>query len=329
MYPADRVARDRFILDRRGPRKAHDPWGYQNLLVEDELTDRRTVSRSATVFLTGKECPWRCVMCDLWQHTISSDTPLGAIPDQIAAARHSLVARGETVTQIKLYNASNFFDPHAVPDEDYPAIASALKQIDRVVVESHPALIGDRLERFLGELGNHAPSVALEVAMGLETANPQALERLNKGLTVELFSLAAEMLRRRDVALRVFLLIAPPFISARDQDRWLGESVDRALSCDATAISLIPTRAANGAMEALAAQQLFRAPGLDHVERSFELALARGGGARIFVDTWELERCSSCRHCLDARSMRLTAMNLEQRFLPPVSCAVCGHGASV
>src|SRR5262249_34714099 len=160
--------------------------------------------------LTGKECPWRCVMCDLWQHTISSDTPPGTIPAQIVAARRSLIARGETITQIKLYNASNFFDPHAVPDEDYHAIASALEQIDRVIVESHPALIGDRLERFLGELGNHAPSVALEVAMGLETANRHALERLNKGLTVEQFSSAAEILRSRDVAVRVFLLIAPP-----------------------------------------------------------------------------------------------------------------------
>src|SRR5262245_4367142 len=328
MYPAARVARDRFILDRRGPRKTHDPWRYQHLLVEDELTDRRTISRSATVFLTGKECPWRCVMCDLWQHTISSDTPLGAITAQITAARHSLMARGETVTQMKLYNASNFFDPHAVPDDDYRAIASALEQIDRVVVESHPALIGDRLGRFLRELGTYAPSVALEVAMGLDTANPVALELLNKGLTVEQFSSAAEMLRSHDVALRVFLLIAPPFISACDQDHWLGESVDHALACGATAISLIPTRAGNGTMEALAAQQLFRAPGLDHVERSFELALARGGGARIFVDTWELERCSNCRHCLDARNMRLTAMNLEQRFLPSVSCAVCGHGSS-
>src|SRR5262245_37719438 len=154
MYPAARPARDRFILDRRGPRKAHDPSRYQNLLVEDELTDRRTVARSATVFLTGQECPWRCVMCDLWQHTIVNDTPPRAIPAQIAAARDSLIARGEPVTQLKLYNASNFFDPHAVPDEDYHAIASALEQIDRVVVESHPALIGYRLERFLGELGN-------------------------------------------------------------------------------------------------------------------------------------------------------------------------------
>jgi len=327
MYPAARVARDRFILDRRGPRKAHDPWRYQQLLVEDELTDRRTVSRSATLFLTGKECSWRCVMCDLWRYTISSDTPPGAIPAQIAAARYSLIARGENVTQIKLYNASNFFDPHAVPDDDYQAIASALEPLHRVVVESHPALIGDRLERFLGELGTHAPSVALEVAMGLETANPEALERLNKGLTVEQFSSAAEMLRSRDVALRVFLLIAPPFIADGDQDRWLGESLDRALACGATAISLIPTRPGNGTMEILAAQQLFRAPGLDRVERSFELALARGGGARIFVDTWELERCSTCRHCLDARSMRLTAMNLAQCFLPTVSCAVCGHGS--
>ena len=143
-----------------------------------------------------------------------------------------------------------------------------------MVVESHPALIGDRVTRFLDELAraDDATPIALEVAMGLETANPDALERLNKGLTLEQFSAAAEDLRRFGVALRVFLLISPPFISSADQDRWLGESIERALSCGATAISLIPTRPGNGAMEALAAEGLYRPPDLADIERSIELA---------------------------------------------------------
>ena len=190
MYPAARAARDGFILDRRGPRSEHDPWRYQDLVLEDEVTDRQVVARTATVFLTGKECAWRCVMCDLWQGTTTSDTPVGAMPGQIAAARSALKKRGETVTQMKLYNASNFFDPRAVPDDDYDAIAAALEGLDRVVVESHPALIGNRVDRFLHALDRQqsARPARLEVAMGLETANPDALERLNKGLTLEQFS---------------------------------------------------------------------------------------------------------------------------------------------
>ena len=328
MYPAGRAARDHFILARRAPREQHQAWRYQNLIVEDEPTDRPAVAHSATVFLTGKECAWRCVMCDLWRYTTTSDTPAGAIPAQITAARRELESRGETVTQMKLYNASNFFDPHAVPDDDYRPIVMALPPLERVVVESHPALIGDRVTRFLDELAHRHDGmhVALEVAMGLETGNPEALERLNKGLTLEQFSAAAGALRRAGVDLRVFLLISPPFIPVDDQDRWLAESVDRALSCGATVISLIPTRAGNGAMEALCAAGLYRAPDLADIERSLELALGRRGEARVFVDLWDLRQFSRCAHCFSNRHRRLHAMNLAQRTRPPISCGHCGHG---
>jgi archaeosine synthase beta-subunit len=328
MYPASRAARDRFILDRRAARPQHDPWRFQDLMVEEELTVKRTLAPTATVFLTGRECAWRCVMCDLWRYTTTGDTPRGAIPTQIASARGVLDASGHTVSQMKLYNASNFFDPQAVPDEDYQAIAATLKGLDRIIVESHPALIGSRVDRFLDALcragGQNA--AALEVAMGLETANPDALERLNKGLTLGQFSEAAEALRTRNVALRVFLLISPPFIPPAEQDRWLLESIDRATACGAVVVSLIPTRAGNGAMEGLADAGLFRQPDLLDIERSAELALAATERARIFIDLWDLQRFSRCRHCFATRRDRLHTMNLEQRACMPISCAHCGHG---
>ncbi len=69
LYPATAAARDRFVLERRGPRPAHDPWRYQGLIVEDERTAQGGRARMATVLLTGRECPWRCAMCDLWTYT--------------------------------------------------------------------------------------------------------------------------------------------------------------------------------------------------------------------------------------------------------------------
>ena len=69
-YPAHaRPARDRFVLERRGPRPQHDPWRHQGLIVEDERAADGGRARMATVFLTGRECPWRCAMCDLWRYT--------------------------------------------------------------------------------------------------------------------------------------------------------------------------------------------------------------------------------------------------------------------
>ena len=92
--------------------------------------------------------------------------------------------------------------------------------------------------------------------MGLETAHPDALERLHKRMTVDGFRLAADELRALGVALRVFLLVSPPFVPHAEQDDWLLRSIDVALAAGASAISLIPTRTGNGALEALADQGL-------------------------------------------------------------------------
>src|SRR5207249_2829364 len=145
---------------------------------------------------------------------------------------------------------------------------------------------------FLEALERQSPAspIQLEVAMGLETANPDALEQLHKGITVPEFQSASRWLSSRGIALRVFLLISPPFIAPDEQDAWLLRSIDVALSCGATVVSLVPTRPGNGALEALAAQGAFRPPELEDIERSVELAHARGLASRVFVDLWDLRR---------------------------------------
>jgi radical SAM enzyme (TIGR01210 family) len=326
-YPAGASARDRFVLERRRPRPLHDPWQHQGVVVEDERTAAGTPARVATVFLTGRECPWRCAMCDLWRFTTVADTPSGAIPKQVAAAVTAMDEE-QRPTVIKLYNAANFFDPRAVPIEDYDGIARLLAGFSRVVVESHPALIGPRVDRLLDALaqsaGRHAPPPALEVAMGLETAHPQALDGLNKHFTLDGFEQAARALLHRGVALRVFLLISPPFVPAAEQDAWLLRSVDMALDCGASVISLVPARPGNGAMEHFAAAGMFHQPDLDQVERSFALALTHAAHrGRLFVDCWDLDRVASCVSCLPARRERLHRMNLQQQVVPASSCPHC------
>ena len=330
VYPAEAAARDRFVLDRRGPRPRHDPWQHQGLIVEDERTADGTRARIATVFLTGRECPWRCAMCDLWRATTLTETPRGAIPAQLAAVRLALQHENMRPSGIKLYNAGSFFDPRAVPVQDYEAIAAALDGFSRVIVESHPALVGPRVDRLLAVLDRRGrtagPSIELEVAMGLETAHPGALDRLNKRFTIEQFERAAGALVARGVGLRVFLLVSPPFIAAGEQDVWLLRSVDAAFSCGASVVSLVPTRSGNGAMEALSAADLFRAPTLDDIERSFALALTHAcHRGRVFVDLWDLDRFAECARCVAPRRDRLHAMNLDQCLLPPSTCDGCSH----
>jgi archaeosine synthase beta-subunit len=336
--------RDRFVLEHRGARAHLDPWHHQGVVIEDERTAEGHVARVATVFLTGRECPWRCTMCDLWKHTTEADTPRGAIPAQIGAARDELRNCVPAITTMKLYNAGSFFDPRAVPVSDYGEIAARLIGLDHVIVESHPALIGQRVDLLLDALNQQhlwrrsfSPAgsadterPALEVAMGLETANPTALDLLNKRFTIDQFRSAAAALRARGIAVRVFLLISPPFVSDEDQDTWLIQSIDVSFASGASVVSLVPTRSGNGAIERLAAANLFREPSLGDVERSLAIGLAAAGGrGRVFVDLWGLQRFASCPACFERRKTRLHTMNLAQTVsAPSAACARCGVFAS-
>ncbi len=306
--------------------RTHDPFAHQGVLLEDERGADGRLVRTATVFLTGRECPWHCVMCDLWHHTIAEDTPRGAIPHQIAEAATWLRAQGEAPCAVKLYNAGSFFDRRAIPDGDRQAIVDALEPFAHVIVESHPALVGDRTWRLQDGLAARGSS--LEVAMGLETAHPEALAALDKGITVDRFAQAAADLRAHGVALRVFLLIHPPFIALDDQPAWLGRSIAAAEACGATAIALIPTRPGEPALDAAAHAGRFVAPRLADIEAAAEHARSRSESARVFVDLWDIERFASCPACLPGRRERLRQFNLTRAFEPLPSCACCGEAAA-
>lgn len=333
-WPDSPAERDRFVLARRGGRPLHDPWRHQGVALDDERDADGRVCRVGTVFLTGRECPWRCVMCDLWAYTTEADTPRGALVRQLGAAVDEMTARGEDPVVLKLYNAGSFFDPRAVPEADYDALAAAVRPYRRVVVESHPSLIGPRLARFIAACRRCAaggPTPTIEVAMGLETTHPGALAGLHKRFTLDQFADAAAQVRRAGADLRVFLLVGVPFIPPAGQLAWTQRSVATAFDLGATAVSLIPTRPGNGALEALADTADFIAPTLDDLEAALDAAIPLGRARsnagvtdiRVFADLWDLERLAACPSCAASRRARLAAMNLEQRVLPRVRCDAC------
>jgi archaeosine synthase beta-subunit len=319
-YPETAAGRTDWILSRRGPRRRVDPARAIGSVVERERTERGDVADVATIFLANRECPWRCLMCDLWTRTLETSVPPGAIPAQIDEALGVL----PPVSRIKLYNAGSFFDRRAVPPEDHAAIAARLEGFERVVVESHPALVGEDCFRFAGLV-----SGALEVAMGLETAHAPTLERLNKGMTLDSFRAAAARLGERGISLRVFVLVGLPFLSPEESLEWCRESARFAFDCGATAVALIPTRSGNGAMDELARRGEFRPPTLSLLERAAARALGDfASRGRVFSDLWDLERLRGCATCFPARRRRLERMNLEQAAPPSVACDACGESPS-
>ncbi len=295
-----------------------DPWAPQGIFLEKERLDSGAIVDSGVVLLTNKECPWRCLMCDLWKGTTKGKVPSGAIPRQVRLACRDWEARGVAPNQVKLYNSGSFFDPAAIPREDYADIAAELGFAANVVVESHPKLIGAQAARLRDLLTG-----GLEVAMGLETANEKVLGLLNKGFDLAQFALASSRLRGEGISMRAFLLVNPPFLPPGEALDWVVKSADFAFSCGATAVSLIPTRAGNGAMERLLESGEFELPNLADLEVAQSRAIALGKG-RVFADIWDLKTFSRCEHCFEKRVERLQCVNHTQQDLPLVSCRSCG-----
>ena len=252
-----------FVLDIGAQRTCVDPTALYASVWEEEPATSGELVPTAVVFLTNRECPFRCVMCDLWTNTLDESVLPGAIPAQIRTALAGL----QPARHIKLYNAGSFFDPQQIPSEDDEEIAEAVAGFERVIVEAHPAFLSgvyaDRCRRFQSLVSGQ-----LEVAIGLETAHPEVLARLNKRMTLDAFRRAADFLHRHDIALRVFVLLSPPFMPVGEAVEWACRSIDLAAECGATACSVIPTRGGNGAMEALGGE--FVPPRLTDLESVIE-----------------------------------------------------------
>jgi radical SAM enzyme (TIGR01210 family) len=284
------------------------PYGWFN---EEEADTDGVLKRVSAILLTNGECPYSCLMCDLWKHTTNQTVPGGAIPRQIDYALRKL----PEADHLKLYNSGSFFDPGAIPPKDYPEIAGMVSHFKEVLVESHTAFVNESNVEF-----SKLISGKLQVAIGLETVHPEILPALNKGMRLEDFKRSVDFLGSHGISTRAFILLRPPFLTEAEGIEWACRSIDFAFSCGVDVCSVIPVRAGNGALDNLALEGYFSEPSIDSLERVLEYGIGLQKG-RVFADLWDLERFSTCDHCFEARKDRLNRMNLAQEQQKTLSCS--------
>ena len=290
----------------RGPKRAGlDPARPYAVEVERERTAGGAVEDVGVVFLTNRECPFRCVMCDLWRSTLDETPPPGAVAGQVEWALSEL----PPVRHLKLYNAGSFFDPQAIPPQDLERIAGLVAHLRTVTVECHPRLVGPACEAFAARLRGR-----LEVALGLETADPVALARLGKGMTVADFERAAAWLSARGMGVRAFVLVRPPFQDEAAGLAWACRSVEVAQAAGADPCVLIPTRSGNPELDELAAQGLFSTPSLATLEAALDHGVRRGRG-RVFADLWDAPQLFGAEPDAPLRLARLDEVNRTQHLI--------------
>ena len=309
------VSNNKRIVSERGKKNQADQNRPYAWLVEKERGLSGKAEDTAIIFLTNKECPFKCLMCDLWKNTTDQSVEIGAIPKQIAWA----LAQMPKAKHIKLYNSGSFFDEKAIRVADYEAIALLLENFETVIVESHPKFITGKCLRFRDML-----KPELEVAVGLETANPEVLEKLNKQMTTEDFCGAISFLSGHKIRSRAFILLRPPYLSEDEGVYWAKKSIDFAFECGVGSCTVIPVRGGNGVMELLHNQGKFEVPKIQSLETVLEYGIQLQSG-RVFVDLWDLSIFSNCDLCFEARTKRLDFMNLTQKIGKRVTCACDQH----
>jgi archaeosine synthase beta-subunit len=309
----------RWVRSLRTAKQPIDAWSPISWFWEEERQPAGAPTAALTILLAGAECSFSCVFCDLWRQTLDRPTPRGALAAQV---RSALAAAGPLPADcaIKLYNASNFFAQQAVPIEDEPEIAGLLAPFARVTVECHPRLVGARCLAFAHRLG-----ASLEVAMGLETADPALLARLNKGMSLDDFDRAAETLRLAGIGMRVFVLLGAPFVPPVAAVERAVQAAAYALDRGAARVSLLPVRPGNGALEALERRGEFFPPTLAQLEEALERCLDLGPGL-VAADLWDAHRFATCGGCAGPRLARLARLNRTGTLEPRHLCASCGWG---
>lgn len=303
---------NQWILSNRGAKNAVDPNIPYAFLTEKERMVDGKIEDVGTIFLTNRECPFRCLMCDLWKNTTDETVSVGAIPKQIEYALERMPAS----KHVKIYNSGNFFDKKAIPSKDHDAIISLLQGFETVLIENHPKFINRKVVEFRDKL-----KLNLQLAIGLETVHPEVLLKLNKKMTLDHFRNSVQFLKKHDILSRAFILLRPPFLDEAEGIIWGNKSIDFAFNSGVECCVVIPTRSGNGALNVLEKEGYFHSPKIKSLEEVLDYGISLNKG-RVFADLWDLERFADCEDCLDERKKRMDQMNLRQGIVPEVAC-VC------
>ena len=241
---------------------------------EPELTRNGIVEDHNIILTTNKECSFKCVMCDLWKNTLDYRVESGAITKQVKDALESL----PEALHLKLYNAGSFFDEQSIPKQDTFKIADELRVrgYETLIVEAHPKLVGTSCFEFSEYL-----EAQLDVAIGLETVDPNVLPRLNKNMTLDDFERATTQLLEHDIFVRAFILLRTPWQTEEEGIYWAKESIDFAQSIGVECCTVIPLRP-NTRIENVD----YEAPLSESLEEVVAYGVSKNKG-RVFGDTWD------------------------------------------
>ncbi|MBN1677286.1 MAG: archaeosine biosynthesis radical SAM protein RaSEA [Candidatus Thermoplasmatota archaeon] len=209
---------------------------------EKELIDGRLVDVGVLILQTSGCSHYHeggCSMCG-YNYGPRLDVPPSSILRQF---ENGLGDLGE-IRFLKIYTSGSFLDEDEVDPEVSDTILRTCKDLGlRLLFETRPEYVTPaRIGRvqFLHD--------DVEVALGLESANDKVLEcSINKGFSVKDYDRAAEILREREMDIRTYVLLKPPFLTETEAIRDSVATMAHAAEVSA-ALSLNPVNVQKGTL---------------------------------------------------------------------------------
>ncbi len=195
----------------RGRGKPRDLGRPASVWREKELVDGKLLDTGVLILQTSGCRHYHsggCSMCG-YNYGPRTEVPFSSILRQFEKGLKEL---GE-IRFLKLYTSGSFLDEDEVGDEVVETVLKTCRDLGmRLLFETRPEYITpSRMGKvlFLHE--------DVEVALGLESSNDRVLKcSINKGFTVKDYDRATEVLRERDVDIRTYVLLKPPFLTEEE-----------------------------------------------------------------------------------------------------------------
>jgi radical SAM enzyme (TIGR01210 family) len=317
---ARNVARER----RPEPASPGTAGRYVNQWVEPEALDGRRVSAFVLILRT-RGCYWAdvkgCSMCGYARDTLGRS----ATPDELERQLASALERYRGEPYVKVYSSGSFLDDREVDAESRRRIVAAFSgRAERFLFETlpefvQPSSLGPLVDAFDGDL---------EVAQGLESANPEVLKRfVNKGSSPAEYFDAAGRVRELGALAKAYLLLKPPYLTESESMRDVIASIAEAAP-RFDAISVNPVHIQGGTVvEWLFRRGRYRPPWLWSLLEVMRAGALLRGRARLvtFPTAGGLPRgphnCGSCdRDVLRALEEASLAQSFEGLSAPKCAC---------